>query len=56
MNEKELKDWADWANAYETTMDEENGAGEKGTDKLKDKYTKETPGQTSDVDKDSSQK
>ncbi len=52
MDEKELQDWADWADVYKkTTTDEDYGAGEKGTDELKDKYTKETPGQTSDVNK-----
>ena len=49
MDENEIKDWQDWAEAYETSMDEENGAGEEGTSELKDKYSKETPGQTSDV-------
>jgi len=56
MDEKELKDWSDWAKAYEISIDEEHGAGEKGTDELKGKYAKETPGQTSDTDEESLQK
>jgi len=55
-NKKESNDWSDWAKAYEVGIDEEKTAGEEGTDELKDKYSKETPGQTSDADEESSQK
>ncbi len=48
MNEKG-KDWSDWSKAYKRSTDEEHGAGEEGTPELKNKYSKETPGQTSDV-------
>ena len=61
MDDKELQDWQDWSEAYESgtkkgkeiekekEIDEEGGAGEDGTPELTAKYKKDTAGETADV-------
>tara|TARA_R100000458_G_C8276065_1_gene251238 strand:- start:36 stop:197 length:162 start_codon:yes stop_codon:yes gene_type:complete len=41
-SKRELEEWKKWAEEYE------NGAGEKGTDELINKYKSDTPGETAD--------